>query len=78
VLAAARRFDDLGVAEQPIPVPAPVEATVRALRPADLPTPTAVDRDEEDQHTDRGPATRAVTAFARDDSGTSRPTAHRA
>jgi DNA recombination protein RmuC len=39
VLAAARRFDDLGVAETAVPVPAPVEATVRALRPADLPPP---------------------------------------
>ena len=37
VLAASRRFDDLGVAESPIPVPTPVEATVRALRPADPP-----------------------------------------
>jgi DNA recombination protein RmuC len=37
VLAASRRFDDLGVAESPVPVPTPVEATVRALRPADLP-----------------------------------------
>jgi DNA recombination protein RmuC len=35
VLAAARRFDDLGVAEQPIPAPQPLEATVRALRPAE-------------------------------------------
>jgi DNA recombination protein RmuC len=35
VLAAARRFDDLGVAETPIPAPAPLEATVRALRPVE-------------------------------------------
>jgi DNA recombination protein RmuC len=33
VLTAARRFDDLGIAEQPVPTPAPVEATVRTLRP---------------------------------------------
>ena len=33
VLVAARRFDDLGVAAEPLPTPAPVEATVRALRP---------------------------------------------
>jgi DNA recombination protein RmuC len=42
VLTAARRFDDLGIAESPVPTPAPVEATVRALRPAE---PT-VDEDE--------------------------------
>ena len=35
VLTAARRFDDLGIAESPVPEPAPVEATVRALRPAE-------------------------------------------
>ncbi|WP_448642603.1 DNA recombination protein RmuC [Geodermatophilus sp. URMC 63] len=35
VLAAARRFDDLGVGETPVPTPAPVEAVVRALRPVD-------------------------------------------
>jgi DNA recombination protein RmuC len=35
VLAAARRFDDLGVAESPIPAPPPLEATVRALRPVE-------------------------------------------
>jgi DNA recombination protein RmuC len=34
VLAAARRFDDLGVAESPLATPPEVEATVRALRPA--------------------------------------------
>jgi DNA recombination protein RmuC len=34
-LAAARRFDELGVGEQPVPEPEPLEATVRALRPAD-------------------------------------------
>ncbi|MGY1825616.1 DNA recombination protein RmuC [Blastococcus sp. SYSU DS0541] len=33
VLTAARRFDDLGVAESPVPEPEPVEATIRALRP---------------------------------------------
>ena len=32
VLVAARRFDDLGVAAAPVPPPAPVEGTVRALR----------------------------------------------
>ena len=42
VLAAARRFDDLGVGSSPVPTPAPVEATVRALHPAELPLP-AVD-----------------------------------
>jgi DNA recombination protein RmuC len=35
VLTAARRFDDLGIAESPIPEPALVEATVRSLRPAE-------------------------------------------
>ncbi|WP_448625312.1 DNA recombination protein RmuC [Geodermatophilus sp. URMC 64] len=35
VLAAARRFDDLGVGEKPVPEPQRLEATVRALRPAD-------------------------------------------
>jgi DNA recombination protein RmuC len=35
VLTAARRFDDLGVAESPLPTPEPLEATVRALRPAE-------------------------------------------
>jgi len=35
VLAAARRFDDLGVGEQPVPEPEPLEATIRALRPAE-------------------------------------------
>ena len=33
VLTAARRFDDLGIAESPVPEPAALEATVRALRP---------------------------------------------
>jgi DNA recombination protein RmuC len=40
VLTAARRFDDLGVAESPVPEPAALEATVRALRP-DTSAPTA-------------------------------------
>src|SRR3954470_17011549 len=35
VLAAAPPFDDLGVGEQPVPEPQPLEATVRALRPAE-------------------------------------------
>jgi DNA recombination protein RmuC len=34
VLTAARRFDDLGIAESAVPEPAPVEATIRALRPS--------------------------------------------
>jgi DNA recombination protein RmuC len=32
VLVAARRFDSLGVAESPVPTPAPAEVTVRTLR----------------------------------------------
>jgi DNA recombination protein RmuC len=32
VLVAARRFDDLGVAESPVPTPAPAEGAVRTLR----------------------------------------------
>ena len=36
VLSAARRFDDLGVGEQPVPEPQPLEATVRALRPTEV------------------------------------------
>ena len=39
VLVAARRFDDLGVAETAVPTPAVVEATVRTLRPAEPPAP---------------------------------------
>ena len=35
VLTAARRFDDLGVAETPVPEPPALEATVRTLRPAE-------------------------------------------
>ena len=38
VLTAARRFDDLGIAESAVPEPAAVEATVRSLRP-DAPAP---------------------------------------
>jgi DNA recombination protein RmuC len=45
VLVATRRFDDLGVAATPVPVPAPVEGTVRALRP--------VLDEEPGRHTDR-------------------------
>ena len=37
VLTAARRFDDLGIAETPLQTPEPLEATVRALHPVDLP-----------------------------------------
>jgi DNA recombination protein RmuC len=32
VLVAARRFDDLGIAESPVPTPAPAEGAVRTLR----------------------------------------------
>lgn len=39
VLTAARRFDDLGLAESPVPTPEPLEAIVRTLRPAELPHP---------------------------------------
>jgi DNA recombination protein RmuC len=46
VLTAARRFDDLGVAESPVPEPVAVEATVRTLRPAEQRLDTA-DTDEE-------------------------------
>ena len=35
MLTAARRFDDLGVAESPLPTPEPIEATIRTLRPAE-------------------------------------------
>ena len=35
VLTAARRFDELGIAETAVPTPEPVEATVRSLRPAE-------------------------------------------
>jgi DNA recombination protein RmuC len=45
VLTAARRFDDLGVAESPVPTPEPLEATVRALRPAE---PAFGDEDEDE------------------------------
>src|SRR3954463_14228028 len=45
VLTAARRFDDLGVAESGVPVPAPVEATVRTLRPAEVAEPVGDTRD---------------------------------
>jgi DNA recombination protein RmuC len=44
VLTAARRFDDLGIAESPVPTPEPLEATVRALRPAG----SAFDDEDED------------------------------
>jgi DNA recombination protein RmuC len=45
VLAAARRFDDLGIAEAPIPAPPELEATVRSLRP---PESTGAPDDDED------------------------------
>jgi len=41
VLVAARRFDDLGVAADPLPTPAVSEATVRALRPVGPEAPAA-------------------------------------
>ena len=41
VLTAARRFDDLGIAESPVPAPEPVEATIR---PAPQPTTTRAER----------------------------------
>ena len=44
VLTAARRFDDLGVAESPVPTPEPLEATVRTLRPAEPPASRRRDR----------------------------------
>jgi DNA recombination protein RmuC len=47
VLVAARRFDDLGVAESPVPTPPPVEATVRTLRPTELPLPGELPRPTE-------------------------------
>jgi DNA recombination protein RmuC len=58
VLTAARRFDDLGMAQSPIPTPAPVEATVRSLRPAQPPLPDDGDEYDED---DDVPATRNGT-----------------
>ncbi|MQA32146.1 DNA recombination protein RmuC [Modestobacter roseus] len=45
VLVATRRFDDLGVAEAPVPTPAPVEGTVRALRPPAQELPGFGERD---------------------------------
>jgi DNA recombination protein RmuC len=42
VLSAARRFDDLGVAETPLATPEPLEATIRALHPVDEPPPAAL------------------------------------
>jgi DNA recombination protein RmuC len=47
VLTAARRFDDLGVAESPVPEPPVLEATVRTLRPAEPRLDTAERDDEE-------------------------------
>ena len=48
VLTAARRFDDLGVAESPVPEPPVLEATVRTLRPAE-PRLDAAERDDEEE-----------------------------
>ncbi len=43
VLVAARRFDDLGVAEAPVPAPRPVEGAVRSLRSVpDEPVPAQI------------------------------------
>jgi DNA recombination protein RmuC len=50
VLTAARRFDDLGVAESPVPAPPVLEATVRTLRPPVAPD----DRADEDDDRDDG------------------------
>jgi DNA recombination protein RmuC len=47
VLTAARRFDDLGVADSPLETPAALEATVRTLRPAE---PTVDDDVEESRN----------------------------
>jgi DNA recombination protein RmuC len=47
VLTAARRFDDLGIADTPVPTPDPVEATVRTLRPAE-PTLEGLDQDDDE------------------------------
>jgi DNA recombination protein RmuC len=48
VLTAARRFDDLGIADSPVPTPDPVEATVRTLRPAEPATEEPEQYDEDD------------------------------
>jgi DNA recombination protein RmuC len=54
VLSAARRFDDLGVAETPVPQPGAVEAEVRPLRPtpgrAPTPAPVTGDLDHDLDH----------------------------
>jgi DNA recombination protein RmuC len=46
VLTASRRFDDLGVGEGEVPAPPVLEATVRALRPTDVPVPLEATLDE--------------------------------
>ena len=46
VLTAARRFDDLGIAETPVPEPTALEATVRTLRPAEPRLDAAEDEEE--------------------------------
>jgi DNA recombination protein RmuC len=46
VLTAARRFDDLGVAESPVPEPEPIEATIRTLRPAEPAYDATYDTDD--------------------------------
>src|SRR3954453_7951768 len=43
VLVATRRFDDLGVASAPVPRPATVEGTVRALRSVPDESPTRIE-----------------------------------
>ena len=54
VLTAARRFDDLGVAESPVSTPEPLEATVRTLRPAERPRiePALVAEDDDEESRD--------------------------
>jgi DNA recombination protein RmuC len=63
VLAAARRFDDLGIAESPLPTPAPLEAVVRALHPVEArpgdahpadPDPAELTYEEESRDGTRG------------------------
>jgi DNA recombination protein RmuC len=55
VLTAARRFDDLGIAETPLAVPEPVDATVRSLRSTDLPRIEAA-REPQDERSRSGTA----------------------
>jgi DNA recombination protein RmuC len=50
VLTAARRFDDLGIAETPVPTPEPLEATVRTLRPAERGSADHEDEDDAERN----------------------------